>query len=254
MTTLGIVSMKGGVGKTTLAANLAVAFARTLGRPVAIIELDPQNGLAWNFSGRAAELPGVSHYATEQNELGPGWLCPTTGVRLFPYGHTNETRRLAFEAILEKDAGWLGQHIARLQQRHPGMLVLMDTPPGHSVYLEHVLASADQLLMVLLPDMASLATVADMESLLAPLLAVRPKLVNHYVLNRVESGQTLGTQLERLLMDRFGPRLLSVRIQRDESVAEALAMHRPVYDYDPKSQAGNDLKQAASLIGDLLTT
>lgn len=254
MRTLGIVSMKGGVGKTTLAANLAAAFARAHRDPVAIIELDPQNGLAWHFSGRAAEIPGISDYALEHDDLGNGWLLPSNGIRLYPYGHADESRRLAFESLLMRQPGWLGERIARIQRERPGTIVLIDTPPGHSVYLEQVLACADQLLMLLLPDMASLATVGDMESLLEPVLARRPDLVNHYLINQAEPGQPLGMQMAELLQDRFGPRLLPVRIHRDESVAEALALHRTVNDYDADSQAARDLRRAAELIGELLAT
>ncbi|ONH59341.1 chromosome partitioning protein ParA [Frankia sp. CcI49] len=50
MKVVTIASYKGGVGKTTLTANLGAAIAR-LGRRVLLIDLDPQTNLTFNFYG-----------------------------------------------------------------------------------------------------------------------------------------------------------------------------------------------------------
>lgn len=57
MRVLVIAAQKGGVGKTTLAAHLAVeAEAQGLG-PVAMVDLDPQGSLAGWWNSREAETP-----------------------------------------------------------------------------------------------------------------------------------------------------------------------------------------------------
>lgn len=46
MSIVGIVSMKGGVGKTSITANLAAAMRTRLGPDrVAVLDLDPQDAL-----------------------------------------------------------------------------------------------------------------------------------------------------------------------------------------------------------------
>jgi chromosome partitioning protein len=57
MDILTIASQKGGAGKTTLSAHLAVEAERTGAGPVAVVDTDPQGSLADWWNQRAAETP-----------------------------------------------------------------------------------------------------------------------------------------------------------------------------------------------------
>ncbi|MGK4924212.1 AAA family ATPase [Bordetella hinzii] len=48
MKTIAIVSAKGGVGKTTIAATLGLALSRA-GHPALVLDLDPQNALRFHL-------------------------------------------------------------------------------------------------------------------------------------------------------------------------------------------------------------
>ena len=56
MKTIAIVSAKGGVGKTTIAATLGLALSRA-GHPALLVDLDPQNALRFHLGveSQAAE-------------------------------------------------------------------------------------------------------------------------------------------------------------------------------------------------------
>lgn len=65
MRTLTLVTQKGGVGKTTLAASLAVAAAQA-GEKVVALDLDPQGSLgAWG-DNRTADAPAVDRLPAER--------------------------------------------------------------------------------------------------------------------------------------------------------------------------------------------
>jgi chromosome partitioning protein len=57
MEILTIASQKGGAGKTTLSAHLAVEAERTGQGPVAVVDTDPQGSLADWWNQRSAETP-----------------------------------------------------------------------------------------------------------------------------------------------------------------------------------------------------
>ncbi len=57
MLTIALVARKGGVGKTTLAAHIAVQAERSGAGPVALIDADPQASLADWWNDREAETP-----------------------------------------------------------------------------------------------------------------------------------------------------------------------------------------------------
>ena len=57
MLTIALAAQKGGVGKTTLAAHLAVQAERSGAGPVALIDADPQASLADWWNDREAETP-----------------------------------------------------------------------------------------------------------------------------------------------------------------------------------------------------
>ena len=65
MRTLTLVTQKGGVGKTTLAASLAVAAAQA-GEKVVALDLDPQGSLGVWGDTRTADAPAVDRLPAER--------------------------------------------------------------------------------------------------------------------------------------------------------------------------------------------
>ncbi|MDZ4190045.1 MAG: cellulose biosynthesis protein BcsQ [Hydrogenophaga sp.] len=245
MSIVGIVSMKGGVGKTSTTANLAAALASNLGpNHISVVDLDPQNALHWHFGINDKKL-GVCKNAVMGANIGDVSVESQYGILCLPYGRFNETDREAFEHLLSHDAGWLGEQLEEAGIGDGG-IVLVDVPPGPSVYLKQIFACADLILIVLLADAGSYATVPAMESWLKDMSVLRPKLDSYYVLNQVDKSQILNRDVTELLQHHLGSRISPISIHLDEAVREALAFRQPVVVYSPQGKASADMTQLAA--------
>ena len=246
MSIIGIVSMKGGVGKTSTTANLATAMAGKLGRGrVSVVDLDPQNALYWHFGLQPVDAEGVCEQSLRGGDWGRVAADSEYGVVCLPYGSASEANREAFEVLLADQPDWVGNCLqdAGLDD---DAVVLIDTPPGPSVYLKQVFACADLVLIVLLADAGSYATIPAMETWLNDTLVAHPPSGSVYVLNQVDSREPLNRDVVELLQQKLGARLAPVRIHYDEAVGEALAFQQSVLVYDPHGQASHDLAQLAA--------
>lgn len=248
MSVIGVISMKGGVGKTSVTANLAAALASKLGTGrVSTIDLDPQNGLQWHFGLEAQEREGVCELSLQSDSWTRDQMPYGYDVACLPYGLGCEEDREAFEDLLSREPSWLGDQINRVGLSTDAV-VLIDTPPGVSVYLKQVFACADLLLVVVLADAGSYASIPAMETCLDEIKIKHPHLMSVYVVNQVDRRRTLNRDVVDLLQCYLGERLLPIGIHADSAVGEALAFQQPVLVYDPHGQASHDLDRLASWV------
>ena len=252
MSVVGVVSMKGGVGKTSVTANLAAAMATALGQGrVSVVDLDPQNAIHWHFGLDGAAAAGVCIQSLTDAPWADDMLHSQFDVACLPYGDAQESDRLAFEYLLAKEPDWVGRQLQRAGLGDDSV-VLIDTPPGPSVYLRQVFACADLVLIVLLADAGSYATVPAMESWLHEVASMTAGLKCLYLLNQVDRSDPLNRDVTALLQKHLATRLVPIHIHRDEAVGEALAFQQPVIAYAPHGQASHDLARLANWVVDTL--
>ncbi len=248
MTVVAIASMKGGVGKTSVTANLAVAMAAELGAGcVSTIDLDPQNALHLHLGVEVSQGQGICRQALRRRSWLPIIADSEFGVRCVPYGVVSESEREAFEDILVAEPDWLERQLAQTGLGDDD-LVLIDMPPGPSVYLNQGFACADLILIVLLADAGSYSTIVAMESWIDQVALLRPDVESVYLLNQTDESVRLNRDIGEVLQQRLGKRLLPVGIHRDEAVCEALAFLQPVLFYDPRCQATHDFQRLAAYL------
>lgn len=251
MKILAIVSAKGGVGKTTLTANLGATLARN--SRVVCIDLDPQNALRLHLAVAMDELDGVSRCTLEGRAWSTALFQSPGSPAVLPYGGLNESDRDAFEVHLSEHPDWLANGLEALKLGENDYLVI-DTPPGPSLYLQQALRVAGFVLVVLHADAASFATVPAIEGLINRYCADRGDFQGSaYVLNNVNTNQTLSRDIVEILRGKLGDRMVPTVIHQDEAVRESLASDQLLADYDPHCEATFDISACANWISDAMS-
>ncbi|MGB6105427.1 MAG: cellulose biosynthesis protein BcsQ [Pusillimonas sp.] len=250
MNVLSIVSAKGGVGKSTVAANLAVALYE-LGHPVLAIDLDPQNGLRFHFSFEVGAGRGLAHSDGSAASLADLVEATPSGVALIPYGLCDEAQRQAFEDRLAHNPSWLVRALKGLGL--PGnTVIVLDTPPGPSVYMTQALTAASLALAVTLPDAGSYVTLPQLRALFESYSLGRPDFRDYgIVVNQVDQGRQLGRDVMAMLRASFGEHIIG-RIHQDQAMSEALAYGQNVFQYAPHSEGAQDIMACANWVSSLL--
>jgi chromosome partitioning protein len=125
VTAVAVASQKGGVGKTTVALNLAHAWARR-GLATILVDVDPQGAIGLSLSKRLSQAPGL--YDWMQGRALDTLLVRTRvdTLTLLPVGRMPATESQRFAAQLE-DGRLLGRLADGLRAFD---VVLFDTPSG----------------------------------------------------------------------------------------------------------------------------
>lgn len=242
MRVVAVISPKGGVGKTTVTANLSASLAR-LDTRITALDLDPQNALRLHFGMAHDDPSGI----VQASLAGHGWrevmYESAYSVDFLPYGSVDEQQRYAFEQQIKDDPHWLSRHLAALGLGRDDV-ILIDTPPGPTIYLQQVLQAAHMALIVLKPDAASYSTVPSIEALIQYYCAGRHDFLGHcYALNQMDAAKQLSRDVYEMLRTSLGARLIPTTIHRDEAVCEALACQTPVSYYSQYCSAAHDMQE-----------
>lgn len=232
-----VFSTKGGIGKSTVASNLAVLLAQATGQEVALVDLNLAFG---DLAIMLHLMPARTIYDAAQNsdrldaEALNGYLTPHRSlVRLLAASH---------------DPGLADTIPAETTQRMLTMLrewfpyVVVDTPPA---FTDHVLSALDVTDEIVLVTSLDVPSVKDMKVGLQTLekLGVRRDRVR-VVLNRSDSkvgispsqvGKTLGTPID-------------VAIPSSRDVPLSVNRGTPVVLDNPKSPVSRALARLADLI------
>ena len=162
MSLICFTSPKGGVGKTTLAANVADGLHR-LGHKVLAIDLDPQNALRLHFGVSLMDRTGFMAELASKPDWRSHVRQTDSGVQLIAHGALDLRGALGLVAALDRDADMLSAPM-REMLAGTGLVVVADLPPGPSQALAILAPMATMVIGILQAEAISAALVPEIES------------------------------------------------------------------------------------------
>ena len=227
MATIAVYSLKGGVGKTTLAVNLAWSAAILSSRQTLLWDLDPQAASSFLVGG--GKVKGDSAQAVFAKDVAPHKLITSTSVDRLDLLAADTSLRgldhLFFSLGKRKRLSKLIETLGKTYER-----IILDCPPGLTETSEQAMRAADLILVPVIPSPLSRRALDDVLAFLnrehgghAPILPVFSMVDRRRLLHN-----------KALLADPSWP-----VIPMASAVEQMTVRRQPVGEFAAKSPAGN---------------
>ena len=229
---LALVNVKGGVGKTTSAVNLAAAFARS-GLKVLAVDLDPQGSATTSFGvPREEASPSVAEVLLGEVELAEAVReTRVEGIALLPASLRLAGADLALARKHEPDK-ILKRALSSVRRRYD--VVVLDCPPGLSIRTANALAASDAYIVPVLPhhlDMEALAGFFEALSTLKERIGKLPELLG-ILLTQVDHRTQVTDEVVAAIRGTWGKRVFRTEIPINVRLAEAPAHGRTIFEFE----------------------
>ena len=228
---IAVSSGKGGVGKTNLAVNLAIAYAR-IGKRV--IVLDADLGLA-NVNVILGVIPryNLYHLIRKQKTMDDILLDTSYGIKIVAGASGfSKIANLAEEERLH--------FISELEQLAEADILIIDTSAGVSSNVLSFIAAADDVVIVTTPEPTAITDAYGIIKIIATEVN-NIDLCIKLVVNKVKSVTEARKVAERVI--NLAGQFLNLKVDylgviyEDAAVHHAVVKQRPFIVLDPKGKA-----------------
>ncbi|MFB6208496.1 MAG: P-loop NTPase [Candidatus Nanohaloarchaea archaeon] len=230
---IGLISGKGGVGKTTLGVNLSIAL-KQMGNEVTLVDADFAASNLGVYLGRYDHPVKIQQVLSGDSEPDSAIFRHPTGIKAAV--SSNEINQV------EPDTANLRQMLLEASQQSD--YVLVDCPPGLNATVESIMASVDEMMIVTMPTQTAGINAAQIiekaKQLKQPVLGT--------VVNMVENDPE--KELVEREIEMMTESHIMAQIPHDPLMKKSLFENQPLLLYEPLSEASLQIKElAASMDG-----
>jgi flagellar biosynthesis protein FlhG len=244
MTIIAVTSGKGGVGKTNVVVNVAVALARR-GDRVGVLDADLSLGNVDVLLGLTPE-GHIGHLLTGEHTLDEITLEGPRGIRIIPASS-------GLQSLSAMTAAQQRTLIAAIDRLRPTLdFLFIDTAAGISDNVLGMLSFADRIMLVTSLEPSAVVDAYATAKIITG--SDRTKEIG-VVVNNVRDGEEASLAFRQLdiAAERFLGRNLRYYgfVTDDASVREAVLVQRPIVEHIPQASASRCFRILASRLSGL---
>lgn len=218
---IGVISAKGGVGKTTVASNLSVALAKLFHKRVTVIDCNiTTSHLSLHF-GTYSHPITLNNVLRDEASIEQAIFKHSTGVKIVPAS-------LNLSDLTGVDISTLDRKFDNMFQGED--FVFLDTAPGFGKEAVSAIRACEEALIVTTPDIPAVTDVLKGKKVLEE-LEVKPIGI---ILNKVTGGNF---ELRDNEITQITDLPILAKIPYEKKILQSLAVKMPlvVYDYNSKT-------------------
>lgn len=239
---IAISNHKGGVGKTTTAANLAAALSKQ-GNRVLLIDLDPQANLT-NILLTEQPAETITEALQQPNRdlnIIPVSVCldfvaaNIKLTRIDDYLNNRSRKEYALKKIIER-------HAAQYDY------ILLDCPPALSSVTINALVCADEIFITITPEALSIQGLNSLKNLIS---AVREQYnkklkISGLLITRYNARKKINKTIANLMEQQYKGILFKTKIRENVAITESQLYRANIFDYAPTSNGAKDYQDFAA--------
>jgi chromosome partitioning protein len=239
---IALANQKGGVAKTTSTLNLAVAFAET-GKKVLAVDLDPQGNLTMS-QGLNPDTIERSMYDVLVHKLPIEQIVSHGEIDLAVASIDLAGAELALSAMIGRERALE----KALQPVLPGYdFVVIDTPPSLGLLTINALVASSGVIVPVQCEYLSLRGLVQLENTLSMIREnLNPNVGIEGILPTMYDSRTLHSrEALEILEENFGDLVFKTRIRKTIRYAEAPVKGTSVLKYEPTGSAAQAYRDLA---------
>lgn len=246
MKTTVIMNLKGGVGKTITATNMAAILAQKFGKRVLLCDADHQGNTSSFFTADQS-LVTMRDILVADGE--PYWaenVQPSgyEGLDILPSNmdlaslDTGDSAGLSAGSVLYN----LREFLAAAAEDDAYDHAIIDMPPAFSTAAKAALIAADEVIIPMKLDAFSVSGMSELLRQIASMRRVNPSLRLGGILVTMWTGSEMARDAERILRNGSVP-VFQTMIRRTDIADEWTYSHEPLYMYSPRCAASVDYRR-----------